>query len=94
MDPATMAALLKAAADAKRALDTAALRREVEHIKTAVDAIGMQLDEDVLTQGGCRNRQRRPAPRRIGPCPRVLRAAGQPLGRRQGEGNLRLAIRR
>jgi hypothetical protein len=50
MDPATMATVLKAAADAKRALDTAALRREVQHIKTAVDAIGMQLDENVLIQ--------------------------------------------
>jgi hypothetical protein len=50
MDPATMAAVLRAAADAKKAIDTAALRGTVEHIRNAVDFIGVQLAEDVLVE--------------------------------------------
>jgi hypothetical protein len=50
MDPATIAMLLKAAGDTKRAMDAAALRSTVDHIKGSVDAIGMQLAENVLTE--------------------------------------------
>jgi hypothetical protein len=50
MDSATMATLLKATADAKRSLDAAADRSTVDDIKGGVDAVGMQLAENVLTE--------------------------------------------
>jgi hypothetical protein len=47
VDPITIGAI-GAVADVKRALDTAALKRTVEDVKTAVDGIGKHLDEEVL----------------------------------------------
>jgi hypothetical protein len=50
IDPTTIATLLKAAAEAKRALDAAALRSAVDDIKASVDGIGKRLAEDVLIE--------------------------------------------
>jgi hypothetical protein len=50
MDPTTVAAAIKAVAEVKKTLDTAALRRTVEDIQLAIVGIRKQLDEHVLRE--------------------------------------------
>lgn len=48
MEPTSVSVALKVVTEAKKALDTAALRARVDAIDTAVDAIGRHLEENVL----------------------------------------------
>jgi hypothetical protein len=50
MDPTTVLAAIRTTAALRRALDTSALRRQVEGIRSAVDTIGKQLAENILVE--------------------------------------------